>query len=164
MLPIKKIYIDTRLKSPDSKSNSDFSVDLPNTLVMPDNTVFSFDDLTMPVSWFNVDNNNNKLYVQFQLPLGQTVNRKIVIPDGNYSLTTLAGMMEQHINVALQAIGQPGFTISALANTTTLALNFRPRQSGWSFNVWTDRQLEVFGTEFLNPYQSLNSVLNHSEL
>ena len=67
MLPIKKIYIDTRLKSPDSKSNSEFSVGLPNTLVMPDNTVF-YIDVTNPVSWFNVDTNNNKLYVQFQLP------------------------------------------------------------------------------------------------
>ena len=40
MLPIKKIYIDTRFKSSDSTSDSDFRVDLPTTLLMPEDTVF----------------------------------------------------------------------------------------------------------------------------
>ena len=163
MLPIKKIYIDTRLKSPDSKSNSDFSVDLPNTLVMPDNTVFYIDDVTIPVSWYNVDDNNNNLYAQFQLPLAQVVNRKIEIPVGNYSLATLAEVLQNQINITLQAINHPELSVSAIAIPSSLGINIKAQQSNWIFNVWTDRQLELYRPEFLKPYQSINSVLNHTE-
>ena len=38
MLPIKKIYIDSRYKSGDSASDSNFYIDLPVNMVMPDNT------------------------------------------------------------------------------------------------------------------------------
>ena len=44
MLPIKKIYIDSRCKSSDSVSDSDFHIDLPTTFLMPDDTGFYIDD------------------------------------------------------------------------------------------------------------------------
>ena len=40
MLPLKKIYIDSRDRTVDSKSASNFKIELPNTVQMPDNTVF----------------------------------------------------------------------------------------------------------------------------
>ena len=40
MLPIKKIYIDTRFMSSDSESSSNFKVDLPTTVTLPEDTVF----------------------------------------------------------------------------------------------------------------------------
>ena len=54
MLPIKKLYIDSRMRVKGSKSSADFAVDLPNTLLMPENTVFFVDDVTIPVSWCNI--------------------------------------------------------------------------------------------------------------
>ena len=42
MLPIKKLYIDSRFKSPDSVSDSDFYIDLPETLLMPEAPVFTW--------------------------------------------------------------------------------------------------------------------------
>ena len=48
MLPIKKIYIDTRFKSSDSRSDSDFKIDLPTTLLMPEDTGFYIDDVCIP--------------------------------------------------------------------------------------------------------------------
>ena len=41
MLPVKKIYIDSRFKSSDSASDSDFKIDLPETVNMPEDTVFT---------------------------------------------------------------------------------------------------------------------------
>ena len=38
MLPIKKIYIDSRFKSSDSASDSDFKIDLPISFLMPEDT------------------------------------------------------------------------------------------------------------------------------
>ena len=45
MLPIKKIYIDSRCKSSDSISDSNFQIDLPTTFLMPEDTGFYIDDV-----------------------------------------------------------------------------------------------------------------------
>ncbi len=52
MLPIKKIYIDSRFKSSDSASNSDFKIDLPTTLLMTEDTGFYIDDVCVPRTWY----------------------------------------------------------------------------------------------------------------
>ena len=39
MLKIKKIYVDSKYKTPDSISTSEFSIQLPETIYMPDNRV-----------------------------------------------------------------------------------------------------------------------------
>ena len=63
MLPIKKIYIDARFKSSDSASDSDFKIDLPTTLLMPEDTGFYIDDVCLPHKWFPVENDvNDKLF------------------------------------------------------------------------------------------------------
>ena len=58
-LPIKKIYIDTKYKTHDSISNSHFKVTLPQTVQLPDNTVFYVDDICIPHSWYNISEGIN---------------------------------------------------------------------------------------------------------
>ena len=48
MLPLKKIYIDSRDRTVDSKSASNFKIELPNTVQMPENTVFFVTDVCVP--------------------------------------------------------------------------------------------------------------------
>ena len=55
MLPIKKIYIDNRDKTPDSVSHTDFKIDLPMTLSIPSNCCFYITDVTIPVSVYTVE-------------------------------------------------------------------------------------------------------------
>ena len=38
-LEIKKVYIDTRFKTADSKSDTDFAVELPKSFNLPDDVV-----------------------------------------------------------------------------------------------------------------------------
>ena len=40
MLPLDKLYIDSRDRTVDSVSSSNFKIALPYTIQMPDNTVF----------------------------------------------------------------------------------------------------------------------------
>ena len=54
-LPIKKIYIDTKYKTRDSISNSNFKVELPMSVTFPENSVFYIDDVSIPHSWFVID-------------------------------------------------------------------------------------------------------------
>ena len=39
-LPIKKVYVDTRFRTNDSISTSQFKIELPDTLALPLNTIF----------------------------------------------------------------------------------------------------------------------------
>jgi hypothetical protein len=62
-IKFKKIYFDTKYKTPDSKSTSDFKVELPETLFFENNSVFYIDDIAIPHSWYSIEDFNNKLYI-----------------------------------------------------------------------------------------------------
>ena len=47
MLPYSKIHIDTKYKTADSVSSSDFNIELPETLTLPPNTKVYLTDITM---------------------------------------------------------------------------------------------------------------------
>ena len=85
MLPIKKLYIDSRFKSGDSVSDSDFKIDLPQNLLMPEGTGFYIDDVSIPVSWCTIDTGRNDT-IYFRL---NDVYTTSVIPIGNYNLVSL---------------------------------------------------------------------------
>ena len=54
-LKFKKVYIDTKFKTPDSKSTSDFSIELPETMYFDNNSsVFYIDDVCIPHNWYSI--------------------------------------------------------------------------------------------------------------
>ena len=165
MLPVKKLYIDSRLKAKDSRSSSDFVVDLPMNLSMPENTVFYIDDVTIPVSWYNIDSNNNKLYIQFQLPGLQTVDTVLTIPIGNYNVISLSQALEHAINVALDVANHPTLSVNVEYNITTNDITIKVGQNNWLYNIWTDEELDnrekENRTPYQKPYNSINAVLNY---
>ena len=57
-MDIKKVYIDTRFKTADSKFDSDFYVELPRALNIPDTCVCYIDDIVIPVSGRTLDERN----------------------------------------------------------------------------------------------------------
>ena len=61
---IRKIYCDSRFRTPQSKSSSDFEIDLPNSVVIPRKAIGWISDLHLPVAFYNVDDHNNVLYVE----------------------------------------------------------------------------------------------------
>ena len=50
-LQYKKIYIDSKYRSLDSTSSSDFKYELPETMTFQENTVFYLDDICIPHCW-----------------------------------------------------------------------------------------------------------------
>ena len=151
MLPIKKIYIDSRFKSHDSNSDSDMKIDLPNTYSMPDNTVFYIDDVSIPVSWYAVDSNrNNKLYVNIN-----GVNSVVDIPSGNYSVASLSAA----IGDALNSIGPlvDDFQAEPLMSTNQIKISITSTRA---FQILTDTQAVAAG--FNQPLNSLNDVLRNT--
>ena len=63
---VKKVYVDSRFRSRDSASNSDFTFELNEALVLPDNTVCYVDDISIPHTWRTIEAHDNKLYIIFK--------------------------------------------------------------------------------------------------
>ena len=103
LLDIKKVYIDTRYKTDDSKSHSDFFIELPRTLNVPDNTICYVTDVVIPVSWSTVDVRNNKLYLYLDWGLTKSY-KEITIPVKNYSGPEFAAAVQLGITTAMSGI------------------------------------------------------------
>ena len=161
MLPIKKIYVDSRFKTADSASHTDFKIDLPGTFLMPENTAMYITDVTIPASWYTVDENkNNKIYYK--------VHREIVtittesngnniynysyewtnmighLSPGSYNLVTLAGAVEQALESGLSGMGI--FTVTPSPQTNRMTIT----NDTLDFRAWTDAELPLAG--FTAPY------------
>ena len=54
-VPIKTIYCDTKFRRFDNKSTSDFKIDLPQTIKLPDNCVCYIDDVSIPRTFYIVE-------------------------------------------------------------------------------------------------------------
>ena len=71
------MYIDNRYKTPDSKSTSDFKINLPETLSFESNTCFYIDDFTCGHSWTSIEEFNNKLYLYLSEDIIRIANNTV---------------------------------------------------------------------------------------
>jgi hypothetical protein len=101
-MDIKKVYIDTRFKTADSKSSSDFYVELPRALNIPDKCVCYIDDIVIPVSWTTVDERNHNLYLYLNID-GVIDTRIVVFDSGNYTGISFTTAFESKVNAELLA-------------------------------------------------------------
>ena len=103
---IRKVYVDSRYKSNDSKSNSGFKFDLKEALDLPDHTVCYIDDISIPHTWYTIEEHlNNTLYViTIQMDPGVTPTwyhpLALEIPAGNYTGSSLAAALQTELNLA----------------------------------------------------------------
>ena len=109
-LKYKKISIDSKYRSSNSTSSSDFKYELPETMTFQENTVFYLDDICVPHSWDTVIAGvNNKLY--FKLYVTQTstgseneYHRIATIEARNYSPPELVTEIQTKMNDIAQPI------------------------------------------------------------
>ena len=104
MLPIKKLYLDSRDRTPDSVSASNFRIDLPYVIQTPDNTVFFITDVSIPHVWTTIEAGvNDKLYVWItntSLPASMAYYVINMTP-GNYTAATLAIALQTSLNATI---------------------------------------------------------------
>lgn len=151
MLPIKKIYIDSRWKTSNSKSDTDFTVQLPQNYHMPKNTVFFIDHVCIPVSWYSVQKGrNNMFYFKFETSTLQAV----AIPEGNYKADTLVNELVKAINA---------FSSGSVTGKYDIDLNsiiIEPNSDSISLYIPTDKDLVNLYKKSL-PLNSINNVLRN---
>ena len=104
MLEVKKIYVDTRFKTADSRSDSDFYIDLPKTVNITDTVKCYIDDIVMPISFKVVELHNNNLYFSiyyFNGTVFTTIYCQITLTPKNYNGITLSAILKTLMNAQL---------------------------------------------------------------
>ena len=128
-LPIKKVYVDTRFRTNDSISTSQFKIELPDTLALPHNTIFHLDDIAIPHSWYTVTEDvNDALYMQISVldttlsqPNTTNVCHIVTISPGNYNMVSLAHEIQLKTNAQFNTAAIPNpFLVTVNDKTNTL--------------------------------------------
>ena len=130
-IPIKKVYMDSRLKIKDSDSNSQLKYELKESIQSPDKCCCFIDDVIVPVSWFNVDENSKYIYVRrYQDLTDTTTDRVVPIEINNHSADTLTDAIQEGLNTVC---GAGVFTVS-----------FDPRKLKISILAESQNEIKVF--------------------
>ena len=125
MLKFKKVYIDSSYKV--NGTSSEFTIDLPETVQLEDNMLCQIHEVSIPHSWYSINNTNNNVYFRHQvLPPGipsGAIYRKIPIPEGNYNTASeLTTELETQLNNYFDTSDRPN-TYTVRYNATTSKIN-----------------------------------------
>jgi len=158
-LPCKKIYIDSEFRSSDSKSSSEFKIDLPSSLLMPSNTIFHVDDVCIPHSWYTIEEGvNDTLYITASIPnVPNLFNYAVTVDKGMYSGIQLKTALQTKLDMLLLADSNPfNMTIdySPLENTILI----KSTTTGINFLIFSDAEITS------NPKRSMNKILGNDTL
>ena len=150
MLPLKKIYIDSRDRTPDSKSASNFKIELPYTVQMPENTVFFVTDVCIPHVWNTIEEGfNDRLYLRyntpFPTPTSAVVGRHVIVylDEGNYALSELATRIQRKIDASIDdaAKAQTSFVVTSDATTHAITISMTGTSNQVRLNLYTDAEV-----------------------
>ena len=136
-LPIKKIFVDSRYRTADSASDSDFKVQLGRNIFLPDDCIMHIENVVIPHTWYTIEKGlNDGMY--FQVVQGSaTTCIVITIPSTNYTGSTLASAVQSALNAVYPAL----FAVSYDSLKNTMMINIT---AGNSFKVLTDTELSSY--------------------
>lgn len=169
-IKFKKVYIDSRYCE---GTASNFKYELPETFYCEPNTVFYVDDITIPVSFYAVEEGvNNKLYLYiFETGYPDTRNHSYIVSlaPGNYVALDFVNEVQTKINQATSALNSNIFicTYTAKQNTITIALN--SSYHFYSYNILTPLDLKnKLNNKFSLSYNtqkpdSCNDIISNNE-
>ena len=83
-LTYKKVYVNSKYRTSNSRGISDFQIELRETFEIPDGTITQVHEISIPNTWYSINTNNQNLYCRHQIiapatPQGITY-RRIEIP------------------------------------------------------------------------------------
>lgn len=158
----KKVYIDTKFKTADSQSTSDFKVELPETMHFQPNTVFYIDDVCIPHSWESIETDiNDRVYVQiYQNGAGGTITNQwsviARVSAGNYTGVDFATELQADLNSFAQTATNIAnlFTCSYIAKTNQIQI--ATGNDNISFKILTPNDLQLAISDFTAAYDKKN--------
>jgi hypothetical protein len=135
MLPINKIFVDSRFKTDSSQSSSDFKIELSESVVLGESIGASIVDVNIPHTWYTIEENiNDRIFVRHYSALPIQFSDNIITLDAkNYDIQTLLTEILFKLN---ENIG--GFTGSLDMRKGNITINI----ASGRFNIFTDKDLQ----------------------
>lgn len=170
MLPVKKIYVDSRFRTNDSVSSSNFKFQLPESLLMPENCTFSITDVCIPHSWYTLEFNvNDMLYWHLKdIQANFHYMYQTSLDSRNYSGTELATEIQLRMNNQLTASNITTFTFTATFSLSTQKITITPTTSTHTFSLLTKADIQAKMSQGLNwsgpAYDITNPMDINSEI
>ena len=167
-LDMKKIYIDSRFRTKNSKSETDFSIELPRSFNVPDGVVAHIDDIVIPVSWTAIDERNNQCYIN--VSCGAAVkDANFTFDSQNYDGANLATDFAAKLNTAVVGfVPLPVFvcTYDVLANILTISMTDARNEAlrisvPIRLQILTDETL-TFGPPAISNPNTINTIIRNT--
>jgi hypothetical protein len=166
-LPIRKIYVDSKFKTKDSKSDSHFKYELTENISIPDNVVMYLDNIVIPNSWLTIDETNNRLYFMFNQLSPQTFYQDFLeVKPNNYSAQSLRDELQEKFNEKLNA--KDG-TLTITYNPGVLIYALKASENH-IIKIYTDEELNAIlkgesnwtGITTFSELRSINDILTNT--
>ena len=102
---IKKLYIDTKHRTEDSNSSSDFKITFKETINCPENCRFAICDIAIPHSWRAINNLCDIFYFTFHINDSDGVGLKhmvaVLLEEKDYNGAQLAADIKSRLTSAI---------------------------------------------------------------
>ena len=165
---MQKIYVDSRFRTANSKSETDFNVELPRSFNVPDGVVAHIDDIVIPVSWSTIDERNNTAYVCFYI-LNTQLEKFFTFDAKNYDGFTFATALQQKLTAAVVGFKHNGIAVvpvfscayEPLENTLTISISENPDAAftGFKMQFFTEEKLRTTFTQ--TEPNSINTIIGN---
>ena len=163
MLPVKKLYIDSKARTPDSRSTTDFSIDLVESLTMPEGAAFQVCDVLIPHTWYLVDENHCKLYF-FELNGPEPSNKfTLTLDTGNYDGETFTKEIGSKLHLTLNKLYAYSVTFDSATQKIHISATGRNAFLGpFYFKIMTDAEVLGMPSLGVTKPNSLNNFLGNT--
>ena len=155
MSGISKVFIDSRFRTADSKSPTDFKFELTESIDLPDNCYAYIDDVIIPYTWYSIEPYNSVLYVQ-ENNNGIIGNRILTLTTQNNTGVTLASDLQTQFN---NAYGVNYYNVSFNTNRGTISIV--SNNVNRVFKIFTYNELQTYppNSNWNLPYNPNNLSL-----
>jgi hypothetical protein len=177
VLPVRKIYVDTKYKTVDSVSNSHFKIQLPETILLPERTVFYIDDICIPHSFYTIETGvNDKFYVNISSTEPNEDIRPFVcyvltLTSQNYTGAELATHLAYLLNTRegsnnftfTYSAGKQSITITTTVNNKTFKILTTNDITSSLNGDWAPFDSSIDSYDITNPMDVNSDILKLSE-
>ena len=102
----RRIIVDSRHRTGDSASSSDFVISLPWAVNVSAGSQLFIDGVCLSVAWPSIGPGRDKLYVEEVVVGGSVYIRTVTLPHGTYNANTLATAVAVHLNAGTHSGGR----------------------------------------------------------
>ena len=165
-LNTRKIYIDTRYKRDQYGSNTDFEINLPQTVECPDNTVMYVDEIVLPNTLTTIQKDvNDKLYFGVFYN-NNVVWKTITFTEQSYTLSYFANQLKTLMNLELNN-NEAEFVVNYNNDKLTISISLKDKRfikvDPMTWQIFTDDNLRqgYFNATPITDPQTCNENLQN---